>query len=151
MRHAFDQVSVERVGSARMAPLPFAFNRRDVTLLALGLPPVLLAIWLCAIQYNLQRGASSIRWAIGLEPAFPRPLFLGGSAAGLVLVLGVTIIGGPANAAGVLSQPAIWVLILLPEAAWAGPMAVACVLLPMQHISLPYPARKVPARRGAFE
>ena len=105
MRHAFDQPGLDSAAVTRAQgdECP-TLTRRDAVLLITALPPVLLVVWLCSIQHNFQRGASAVRHAAGLGPAEGLPLFVAGSAAGFVLVLGVTIIGGTATAAGVLDR-----------------------------------------------
>ena len=112
---------------------------------------MLLVVWLCAMQHNWQRGIAAVKHSVRLGPAEGQPLYLAGSAAGFVLVLGVTIIGGPATAAGVLSEPMTWVLILLPEACWAAPLALACALVPLRELCWRLPCRTIPSRRGAFD
>ena len=152
MRHAFDQPGLDSAAVTRAQgdECP-TLTRRDAVLLITALPPVLLVVWLCSIQHNFQRGASAVRHAAGLGPAEGLPLFVAGSAAGFVLVLGVTIIGGTATAAGVLSQPLVWVLILLPEIAWGAPMVLTAVLLPIRGLSPRLPVRQLPVRHGAFD
>lgn len=152
MQHAFDQLSIDTsAGNRAPATGCPALTRRDAVLLITALPPVLLVVWLCAIQHNFQRGASAVRHAAGLGPPEGLPLFVAGSAAGFVLVFGVTIIGGTATAAGVLAQPMIWVLILLPEIAWAAPIALTILLLPLRDWGSRPSVRHLPGRRGAFD
>ena len=101
-------------------------------LLVLCAPPVLLAVWAGAVHHNWHSGLGAIRYSVGGGPTEQRPLVLAGSVAGLILVLGVAVTGGAATVGDVMSQQWVWVLILVPETAWAGPLAVAWVLMPLR-------------------
>lgn len=108
-------------------------NRGDVALIVLCLPPVLLATWLCSIQHNWQRGSAAVKSAAGLGPPARPPLFLAGTAAGLVIVVIVTATGGIDVMRAAFAQPVLWIVICLPELAWVGPLAIALILLLLPH------------------
>ena len=101
-------------------------------LLVLCAPPVLLAVWVGTIHHNWHSGLCAIRYSVGGGPTEQRPLVLAGSVAGLILVLGVALTGGAATVSEAMGQRWVWVLVLLPEVAWSGPLAVAWGLLPLR-------------------
>lgn len=105
---------------------------RDTLLVALCLPAVLLALWIGAAHHNWERGVSAVRYAAAFGPRARPPLFFVGGAAGFLLVLCVSLSGGTPAAAEFLSSRVVWVLILLPEITWAGPLAVAWAVLPFR-------------------
>jgi hypothetical protein len=121
-----------------------------VLLIALCLPAVLLAVWLCCIQHNWHRGVAAIRHALGADREPGCPVLLAGSAAGLSIVLGIALPGGTAILVEVLSHRAVWMIILLPEVVWAGPLLLAWVLLPLRGARWTGIA-KARRYRGAFE
>lgn len=132
MQHAF-ALRADPPSSVEDANAPSApWRGRDVLLIALCLPAVLLAMWLCCIQHNWHRGAAAIRHALGADREPGCPVLLAGSAAGLAIVLGIALPGGTAILVEVLSQRCVWMIILLPEAAWAVPRLLAWVLLPLR-------------------
>jgi hypothetical protein len=139
--HAFDEPGLE-------ASRPPGWTPRERLLVVLCLPPLLLALWTGSIHHNWHRGLSAVRFATGFGPAAPKPLFLAGSAAGLILVTLVTATGGSATIVEVMSERWIWVFILLPDLAWAGPLAVAWVLMPLRR---PILSLTPQGRPGAFE
>ena len=110
--------------------------------------PVLLAAWTGTIHHNWHRGVAAVRYSAGFGPPAEKPLFFAGSVSGIVLVVIVTLTGGPAMVSEALGQRWIWVFILLPDLAGLAPLGLACLLLPLRRPMI----RLMPApRAGAFE
>ncbi len=125
MLHAFADPVPQRAPAS-------AWSRGDLLLIGLCLPPLLLATWIGTVCHNLDRGAAAVRYslAMGERPASP-VFFVGSLAGGGVLVI-VVLAGGGALLGELLSEPWTWVILLLPELAWAGPLSVAWLLMPLR-------------------
>jgi len=113
-------------------------------------PPLLLAIWVACLFHNLDRGLMAVRYATALGPPADGPLFLAGSASGLLLAMMLGATGGTEVLSELLSQRWTWALVLMPEIAWAGPLAVAWLLLPLRR-PMERLTRPQTTRAGAFE
>lgn len=148
MRHAFDH-PFDHAQAQPGDVQPPQWTCGGLLLLVLCFPPVLLAVWLGSMQHNWQCGTAAVRYSLAAGPLAGRPLFVLGSASGVVLVLLVALTGGAATAVEVFSQPTIWIILLLPEMAWAGPLMFAWMLRPLRTQLCGF-ARVSEAPRGAF-
>lgn len=148
MRHAFDHSFDHASAQGCNAQTP-QWTRGGLLLLVLCFPPVLLAVWLGSVQHNWQCGTAAVRYSLAAGPRAGRPLFVLGSASGVVLVLLVVLTGGAGTAVEAFSEPEIWIILLLPEMAWAGPLMVAWMLRPLR-VPLCGFARASEPSRGAF-